>query len=101
MRELSRRAFPEPDAVPGEAPASIDRVRAVLADAADLSWAELAALTGYYDRSHMTSDFRTFMGVPPRSYVTGQLQVPGLARPSPGSERARRARRGREGYEPA
>jgi AraC-like DNA-binding protein len=51
----------------------IDRVRAVLADAADHSWAELAALTGYYDQSHMTSDFRTLMGVPPHSYVTGQL----------------------------
>ncbi|MFF0014907.1 helix-turn-helix transcriptional regulator [Streptomyces sp. NPDC005374] len=50
----------------------IDRVRAVLA-AADYSWAELAALTGYYDQSHMTSDFRTLMGVPPHSYVTGHL----------------------------
>ncbi|MEU1270953.1 helix-turn-helix domain-containing protein [Streptomyces sp. NPDC005799] len=53
--------------------ARIDRVRAVLAHAAELSWAELAAVTGYYDQSHMTSDFRTLMGVPPRSFFTGHL----------------------------
>jgi AraC-like DNA-binding protein len=53
--------------------ARINRVRAVLAHAAELSWAELAAVTGYYDQSHMTSDFRTLMGVPPRSYFTGRL----------------------------
>jgi AraC-like DNA-binding protein len=53
--------------------ARINRVRAVLAHAAELSWAELAAVTGYYDQSHMTSDFRALMGVPPRSYVTGRL----------------------------
>lgn len=53
--------------------ARIDRARAVPAHAADLSWAELAAVTGYYDQSHMTSDFRTLMGVPPRSYFTGRL----------------------------
>jgi AraC-like DNA-binding protein len=53
--------------------ARINRVRAVLTHAADLSWAELAAVTGYYDQSHMTSDFRALMGVPPRSYFTGRL----------------------------
>ncbi|MFJ9906330.1 helix-turn-helix domain-containing protein [Streptomyces sp. NPDC101152] len=53
--------------------ARINRVRAVLAHATDLSWAELAAATGYYDQSHMTSDFRTLMGVPPRSYFAGRL----------------------------
>ncbi|MFI2432977.1 helix-turn-helix domain-containing protein [Streptomyces sp. NPDC018693] len=52
--------------------ARIDRVRAVLAHATRLSWAELAAVTGYYDQSHMTSDFRTLMGVPPRSFFTGR-----------------------------
>ena len=34
---------------------------------------ELAAATGYFDQSHMTTDFRTLMGVPPRSYLTGRL----------------------------
>ncbi|MFI6654338.1 helix-turn-helix domain-containing protein [Streptomyces sp. NPDC050523] len=53
--------------------ARIDRVRTVLDHAATRSWAELAAATGYYDQSHMTSDFRTLMGVPPRSYFTGRL----------------------------
>jgi AraC-like DNA-binding protein len=54
----------------------IDRVRAVLAHASELASAELAAVTGYYDQSHMTSDFRTLMGVPPRSYLTGRLPAP-------------------------
>ncbi|PAZ16833.1 transcriptional regulator [Streptomyces sp. SA15] len=53
--------------------ARIDRVRHVLIRAARTDWAELAATTGYYDQSHMTSDFRTLMGVPPRSYFTGRL----------------------------
>lgn len=56
--------------------ARIDRVRAVLARASELASAELAAVTGYYDQSHMTSDFRTLMGVPPRSYFTGRLPAP-------------------------
>lgn len=53
--------------------ARINRVRAVVAHATELSWAHLAAATGYYDQSHMTSDFRALMGVPPRSYFTGRL----------------------------
>ncbi|MGW3100494.1 helix-turn-helix domain-containing protein [Streptomyces sp. NPDC001100] len=53
--------------------ARINRVRAVVAHATELSWAELAAVTGYYDQSHMASDFRALMGVPPRSYFTGRL----------------------------
>ncbi|WP_449349298.1 helix-turn-helix domain-containing protein [Streptomyces shaanxiensis] len=57
--------------------ARIHRVRAVLAHATELRWADLAAATGYYDQSHMTSDFRTVMGVPPRSYFTGRLPAPG------------------------
>jgi AraC-like DNA-binding protein len=56
--------------------ARIDRVRAVLAHATDLASAELAAVTGYYDQSHMTSDFRALMGVPPRSYFSGRLPAP-------------------------
>ncbi|MFG2966224.1 helix-turn-helix domain-containing protein [Streptomyces sp. NPDC048288] len=53
--------------------ARIDRVRAVVSHATEVSWAELAAVTGYYDQSHMSSDFRALMGVPPRSYFTGRL----------------------------
>jgi AraC-like DNA-binding protein len=53
--------------------ARVDRVRTVLSHAAHVAWADLAAATGYYDQSHMTSDFRTLMGVPPRSYFTGRL----------------------------
>ncbi|MEV0227382.1 helix-turn-helix domain-containing protein [Streptomyces sp. NPDC050704] len=53
--------------------ARIGRVRHVLTHAATTSWAQLAATTGYYDQSHMTSDFRTLMGVPPRSFFTGRL----------------------------
>lgn len=56
--------------------ARINRVRAVLAHAGELAWADLAAATGYYDQSHMTSDFRTLMGVPPRSYFTGRRPAP-------------------------
>ncbi|MGW7384990.1 helix-turn-helix domain-containing protein [Streptomyces sp. NPDC054794] len=53
--------------------ARINRVRTVLTHATSAPWAELAATTGYYDQSHMTSDFRALMGVPPRSYFTGRL----------------------------
>lgn len=56
--------------------ARIDRVRHVLTEAPRAGWSELAAATGYYDQSHMTSDFRTLMGVPPRSYFTGRLPDP-------------------------
>ncbi|MEV5433115.1 helix-turn-helix domain-containing protein [Streptomyces sp. NPDC052701] len=53
--------------------ARIDRVRHVLTRAGSVPWAELAAAVGYYDQSHMTSDFRALMGVPPRAFFTGRL----------------------------
>ncbi|MER5789707.1 helix-turn-helix domain-containing protein [Streptomyces sp. NPDC001980] len=53
--------------------ARIDRVRTVAARAGSVGWSELAAATGYFDQSHMTTDFRALMGVPPRSYFTGRL----------------------------
>ncbi|MEU4928530.1 helix-turn-helix domain-containing protein [Streptomyces yokosukanensis] len=53
--------------------ARIDRVRTVVTRAGHAPWSQLAAATGYFDQSHMTSDFRALMGVPPRSYVTGRL----------------------------
>lgn len=58
----------------------IDRVRAVVAHAEEVAWAELAAATGYYDQSHMSSDFRTLMGVPPRSFFTGRVPRPAPCR---------------------
>ncbi|MFJ9241217.1 helix-turn-helix domain-containing protein [Streptomyces sp. NPDC101776] len=53
--------------------ARIDRVRALAARAGSAGWSELAAAAGYFDQSHMTTDFRTLMGVPPRSFLTGRL----------------------------
>ncbi|MEU9154165.1 helix-turn-helix domain-containing protein [Streptomyces sp. NPDC048417] len=53
--------------------ARIDRVRTLAARAGSAGWSELAAATGYFDQSHMTTDFRALMGVPPRSYLTGRL----------------------------
>lgn len=35
--------------------------------------AQLAAMTGYYDQSHMTAEFRTMMGVPPGAFFAGRL----------------------------
>ncbi|WP_238783322.1 hypothetical protein [Streptomyces monomycini] len=39
MRELSRRAFPEPDVIPGDAPASIEQARTERRRQADISHA--------------------------------------------------------------
>ncbi|MFK8851380.1 hypothetical protein [Streptomyces sp. Ac-502] len=39
MRELSRRAFPEPDVAPGDAPASIEQARTERRHQADISHA--------------------------------------------------------------
>ncbi|WP_406194731.1 AraC family transcriptional regulator [Kitasatospora sp. NBC_01560] len=51
--------------------ARIDRVRTVLAADAG-RWADIAATAGYYDQSHMTAEFRHFMGVPPAAYTAGR-----------------------------
>ncbi|WP_329265747.1 helix-turn-helix domain-containing protein [Streptomyces sp. NBC_01478] len=53
--------------------ARIDRIRTLAARAGSAGWSELAAAAGYFDQSHMTTDFRTLMGVPPRSFLTGRL----------------------------
>lgn len=50
--------------------ARIERVRAVLA-AGTGRWADIAASAGYYDQSHMTGEFRRFMGVPPAAFAAG------------------------------
>ncbi|MGB3440018.1 MAG: helix-turn-helix domain-containing protein [Actinophytocola sp.] len=52
--------------------ARIDRVRTVLATASGLRWADVAAAAGYYDQSHMTSEFRHLMGVPPAAFAAGR-----------------------------
>lgn len=55
--------------------ARIDRVRTVLATAAGARWADVAAAAGYYDQSHMTSEFRHLMGVPPAAFAAGRRPV--------------------------
>lgn len=51
--------------------ARIDRLRTVLAADAG-RWADIAATAGYYDQSHMTAEFRRFMGVPPAAFTAGR-----------------------------
>ncbi|MEW2299654.1 helix-turn-helix domain-containing protein [Streptomyces sp. NPDC006655] len=69
-----RNLFTEGVGVSPKHYARIDRVRTVAIRAGSgTRWSELAAATGYFDQSHMTTDFRTLMGVPPRSYFTGRL----------------------------
>ncbi|MEV5872972.1 helix-turn-helix domain-containing protein [Streptomyces sp. NPDC052101] len=68
-----RNLFAEGVGVSPKHYARIDRVRTVATRAGSARWSELAAATGYFDQSHMTSDFRALMGVPPRSYITGRL----------------------------
>jgi AraC-like DNA-binding protein len=52
--------------------ARIDRVRTVLATTSGQRWADVAAAAGYYDQSHMTSEFRHLMGVPPAAFAAGR-----------------------------
>lgn len=68
-----RNLFTEGVGVSPKHYARIDRVRTVLTRAGRAPWAQIATATGYFDQSHMTSDFRALMGVPPRSYFTGRL----------------------------
>jgi AraC-like DNA-binding protein len=51
--------------------ARIGRVRTVLA-AGGNRWSEIAATAGYYDQSHMTAEFRHFMGIPPAAFTAGR-----------------------------
>lgn len=60
--------------------ARIDRVRRIIASVGDTPWSQLATATGYYDQSHMTADFRTLMGVPPTSFLRGDLPSPSRCR---------------------
>lgn len=60
--------------------ARIDRVRTVLAEEVRGvgRWSEIAATAGYYDQSHMTAEFRHFMGVPPAAFTAGRRPAPAL-----------------------
>ncbi|MBP2188118.1 AraC family transcriptional regulator [Nocardia goodfellowii] len=68
--------------------ARIGRVRSVLAHAGNTPWAQIASLaqvaavSGYYDQSHMTADFRSLMGTTPASYFKGKLPAPTACRPT-------------------
>ena len=55
--------------------ARIDRVRAVLTSPAD-DLAAVAVRSGYYDQSHMTTEFHRLMGVPPAAFKSGLLPAP-------------------------
>ncbi|WP_225825277.1 helix-turn-helix domain-containing protein [Streptomyces naphthomycinicus] len=68
-----RNLFAEGVGVSPKQYARIDRVRAVVTGAPTTPWSRLAAATGYFDQAHMSSDFRSLMGVAPRSYFTGRL----------------------------
>jgi AraC-like DNA-binding protein len=53
--------------------ARIDRVRTVLTHAQKGGLAQAAARAGYYDQSHMTTEFRRIMGVSPGAFMAGEL----------------------------
>jgi AraC-like DNA-binding protein len=60
--------------------ARIDRLRTVLA-ANTGRWSDIAATAGYYDQSHMTAEFRHFMGVPPAAFTAGHHPTPSPCTP--------------------
>ena len=53
----------------------IGRVRSVLAHP-EKPLPELAGLTGYYDQSHMTAEFRRLMSAPPAAFRAGRWPEP-------------------------
>jgi len=56
--------------------ARIQRVRTVLSSVGHRPLARLAHEIGYYDQSHMTTEFRTTMGTTPRAFIAGQRPAP-------------------------
>ena len=56
--------------------ARLQRVRMVLTEAHRGDMAGLAARAGYFDQSHMTTEFRRLVGVPPGAYVAGRRPAP-------------------------
>lgn len=67
--------------------ARIARLRHVLAQAGTRQWSHLADDAGFFDQSHMITDFRTLMGVSPAAFLAGRLPAP-----SPCMDLARAAR---------
>jgi AraC-like DNA-binding protein len=56
--------------------ARLARLRQVMAKAGTASWARLAAEHGYADQSHLTAEFRAFLGLPPSALLQrGLLQA--------------------------
>ncbi|OLF18183.1 AraC family transcriptional regulator [Actinophytocola xanthii] len=53
--------------------ARIERLRTVLADSPRRPLAELAATLGFSDQSHLSGEFRRFMGVSPAAFRRGEL----------------------------
>ena len=56
--------------------ARIARLRHVLARAGTEQWATVADDAGFFDQSHMITDFRTLMGVSPAAFLAGDLPAP-------------------------
>ena len=56
--------------------ARLQRVRLVLTDVLRGDLAGLAARAGYFDQSHMTTEFRRLVGVPPGAYAAGRRPPP-------------------------
>jgi AraC-like DNA-binding protein len=65
-----RTLFTDATGLPPSRFVRIARVRFVL-DHLDLPLRDLAAVAGYYDQSHLTTDFRRVMGVPPAAFLAG------------------------------
>jgi AraC-like DNA-binding protein len=56
--------------------ARIQRVRVALALQGRFPLARLAVEAGYYDQSHLTSEFRATMGITPHAFISGHLPTP-------------------------
>lgn len=72
-----RRVFLEAVGVSPKAFAKLTRFHRALRAArtdAQLSWASIAAATGYYDQAHLIAEFRAIAGVTPRALL-GELSV--------------------------
>jgi len=76
--------------------ARIARLRHVLARAGSRQWSDLADDAGFFDQSHLITEFRTLMGVSPAAYLAGRLPAPSpctdLTRHPPAVSRATGAR---------
>jgi AraC-like DNA-binding protein len=79
-----RRVFHEALGVSPKAFAKLARFRRALRTASDhthVSWASIAAATGYYDQAHLIAEFRAIAGVTPRALLRELREMaPGLMR---------------------